>query len=822
MPDMDIDFDDVLREDVIDYCRTKYGSDKVSRIITFMTSSAKTVIRDVAKILYSSEMDKNLGTVITKLIPKALNITIDKALEESPELNKLYKSDKKVQKVIDISKIIEGLPKAISQHACGVIISDKSLYNYCPQVFIEDEDTGIVAPTTQFVMSECEEIGLLKMDFLGLKTMSILRECVTDINNIYGKDMKIADIPINDVESYKTISKGKTTGVFQLESAGMKSFMTELYQDINKKIKIVKDKKLSKIEEDEELERLGDYLFERLVAGISLYRPGPIDEIPNYIKNMINPDSIVYDTKELEDILNVTYGIIVYQEQVMATVRQLAGFSRGQADTIRKAMSKKIKSLLNEYKEYFLYGSGDKIDKNTGKPLGIKGCISLGIDKDTGLKIWDKMDKFSRYAFNKSHALGYAVVSIRTAWCATHYPMIFMKANLNAFITNNDKLKPYLAYCNRENIKLLPPSINNSNDYFSIEGEEEGIRFGLMALNKIKNLSQLILTERQERGLFLNFEDFVKRMTIHQKLNKGQIETLVYSGALDEFEGTRKAKVSIIDVLIERAKMTKKNISSGQLSLFDLALELDGEEIDKTIKDLSTVKTPDMKEFEMDILLEKEKESAGIYITAHPLDFFEKQLRKSNIKDISELKESVENSEEGIVKESLEGQKVSIAGIITETIYRYTAKGDMFVTFTVEDRTSELGVVCFTKQLDKNRNYIEEGKKVIITGKFSVNDFGPQIIVDNVIDLEHHRDYTEKIFLYVDDDREMANNQYRQITNYLVSKKNIKGETSVIFVQKNKKVLLKFKIDLNLDSLSFIQNILGSKNVILNEMKKIS
>lgn len=397
-----MDFGDLRREEVINYCRSFYGEERVSRIITFGTLSAKAVIRDVSKILYDTEEDKGLGDRISKTIPSAPKMTITKALDESPEFKKFYDNDPKVKRIVDVSLRLEGLPKNVSQHACGVIISGQAVNELCPQVYLQNEDTGLKEGTTQFTMSECESIGLLKMDFLGLKTMSILQENICDINRIYGKNMTIDDIPINEPAVYNHIAKGHTCGVFQLESPGMTSFMVKLFQDVSDRISKIDNMPLSEAGKALEYDKLGIELYERLTAGISLYRPGPMDEIPRYIDCMLNTNHITYDTPELEEILKVTYGVLVYQEQVMSTVRTLAGFTKGQADLIRKAMGKKKEEILNEFENYFLYGSGDIIDSHTGEPLGIKGCVELGISEDKAKIIWTKMKKFAKYALTKT------------------------------------------------------------------------------------------------------------------------------------------------------------------------------------------------------------------------------------------------------------------------------------------------------------------------------------------------------------------------------------------------------------------------------------
>ena len=432
---------------------------------------------------------------------------------------------------------------------------------------------------------------------------------------------------------------------------------------------------------------------------------------------------------------------------------------------------------------------------------------------------------------------GYAVVSIRTGWVNTHYPTIFMKSNLNAYIDNNDKLKPYLAHCYKENISILPPSVNESKQLFTVHGEEEGIRYGLRGLSKIKSLSNLIFDERNARGLFTSYQDFVERMSAFQKLNKGQIESLIYSGALDEFEGTRKAKISMIPQIMQVGKNSKKSLTSGQITIFDFAEDLGLEEV----ADMKNIKTPDMEEFDKDYILAKEKEFAGAYITGHPLDDYQDFLKKQNILELSTLKNSVieENEEEDFIKEEEEldieevaldsieeesyvGQIVSVSGIVTEVEPKYDKKGNMFMIFSIEDRTGDLKLVCFNKQLAKNQDKIMVGKKVVIKGKFDVNDFGPQIIVDTMFDLEHDVDFCSKITVYSSEDLGTARLQWSKLLGYIRNNADIKGNSEIIFVRDGKEFVFPEKINLNLATLTKLQLLFGKENCKPNNSKKVA
>ncbi|WCK56967.1 DNA polymerase III subunit alpha (plasmid) [Aneurinibacillus sp. Ricciae_BoGa-3] len=552
MPDIDLDFDDRRREEVIDYVKEKFGAHAVSRIITFGTLAARAVIRDMTRVL---DKPYSLGDKIAKSIPQAPKMTLQKAFKESVEFSKIYEHDHEAKEIIDMAMKLEGLPRNISQHACGVIIAPSAVSDYIPQILIENEDTGLKEPTTQITMAECEELGLLKMDFLGLRTMGVVGRCLADVNKRRAKEGKepinFLNIPTDDLQVYDFISKGNTEGVFQLESPGMTSFMKELFQDANKYLSL---------KSKEQLKEMGRQMFERLIAGISLYRPGPIDEIPHYIENMLNPQYITYETPQLENILKRTYGVIVYQEEVMFIVRELAGFTKGQADTIRKAMGKKKKEILNEYEAYFIHGSQKK---------GIVGCIANGIPEETAKSIWAKMKKFAEYAFNKSHAGGYAEISIRTGWLAFYYPVEYMTATLNSFITKADKIKLYLSVCKKKGIEVLSPDVNKSREVFTVDGD--AIRFGLMGIKNMGKVSTDVIAERDARGTFKDFQDFAERMAKHFKVDKRMLEALVYSGAVDDFEGTRKAKLSVLPEILDSASIEKKNYQSGQLDLFSLS-----------------------------------------------------------------------------------------------------------------------------------------------------------------------------------------------------------------------------------------------------------
>ena len=743
------------------------------------------------------------GRRITKLIPTSPKMTLKKALDESVEFLKLYKADPEVKKIVDIAQKVEGLPRNISIHACGVVIAPSDVTDYCPQVYIKDEETGIVEATTQYTMTEIEELGLLKMDFLGLKTMTVLQENVDDINTLYGKDLTIGTIPINDPFVYDHISKGNTKGVFQLESPGMTSFMKNLFQDVHGKIKKVSSNEYK----EAEYEKIGQELFERLIAGISLYRPGPLDEIPRYIDSMLNPSHIEYDCDELKPILQNTYGVLVYQEQVMRTVRDLAGFTKGQADTIRKAMGKKKEEILDVFKPFFIEGSGNIIDFHTGKPYDIKGCVENGISRDIAEKVWAKMYEFAKYAFNKSHAGGYANISVKTGYVSLYYPVIFMKANLNAYISNPDKVRPYLAYCGKQGINIYQPSVNKSDAMFTVEGKEEGIRFGLKGIKNVGVVSDLITSERNERGLFKSFQDFCERMTKYQKINSRNIESLIYAGALDEFEGSRKAKLSIYETMIESAKIEKKNLVSGQTTLFDLGAELGLDDL----VEIKTIKTPDIQEFPKDYLLEKEKEVAGFYITEHPLDDFKEYLMDKEVCEINSIIETGNDEEEDaiVIDNPYVNSIVEIAGIVNDVQVKYTKKDNKpFLIFTVEDKTNEIKCVAFDKE--KHEDKIILGKKVILKGLLKLDDYGYQIMVNSMIDLELNDHSIKRIVVMGDKNIDTARKQWVELDRYI---KGHLGETEIGLNFGGKTYKYPCKINSSWDIINELQLIFGETNV---------
>lgn len=530
---------------------------------------------------------------------------------------------------------------------------------------------------------------------------------------------------------------------------------------------------------------------------------------------MLNPNKVKYDTPELEPILKTTYGILVYQEQVMQTVRELAGFSKGQADTIRKSMGKKIQEILDEYKPYFINGSGDKVDTKTKQLLNIKGCTHNDIEEEVAKIIWDKMETFAKYAFNKSHAAGYGVMSVKTAWLSYYYPVIFMKANLNTYISNPKKVKPYIAYCTKMGINMLKPSVNKSDKMFSVEGDD--IRFGLKGIKNVGTCSGLIIKERNIRGEFKSYQNFVERMNIHQKINKNAIESLIFAGALDEFEGTRKAKVEVLDKLVDRAKVDKKVEQSGQMTMFDLADSLGI----TSLKEIKEIKTPNLNEFEKDFMLLKEEECAGFFITEHPLDDYADILEQEGVIDIATLTE-VDESESESESELFDiednnpylGQTLKVAGVISDLEIKYSKKtGKPFVIFNLKDKTGDLKSVCFNKEKMKNEEKLIEGKKVIITGKFDCDDFGCQISVKNIQDLSSNKEVAKSISVIGSGNVNMARQQWKNLVDLAM---NNEGCTKINFIKNGQIFEFPKTINLTWETLNRLQMMFGEKNCKLD------
>ena len=670
MPDIDVDFCFERRQEVIDYVVRKYGKDQVVQIVTFGTLAARGVIRDVGRVM---DLPYARVDAIAKMVPNELNITIDKALKGNSEFQELYNSDEEVKNLIDMAKRLEGLPRHTSMHAAGVVISQKAVDEYVP---LSRANDGTII--TQFTMTTLEELGLLKMDFLGLRTLTVIQNAQKEIERETGVAIDMDAIDYDDKKVLASLGTGHTDGVFQLESAGMKSFMKEL-----------KPQNL-----------------EDVIAGISLYRPGPMDFIPKYIEGKNNPENIHYDCPQLQPILEPTYGCIVYQEQVMQIVRALGGYTLGRSDLVRRAMSKKKAAVMEKERQNFVYGNREE---------GVPGCIANGIDEKTANKIYDDMIDFAKYAFNKSHAAAYAVVSYQTAWLKYYYPTEFMAALMTSVIDNPGKVSEYIYTCRQMKISILPPDVNTGEVGFSVE--KGGIRYGLSAIKSVgRSFIEGMLKERRENGTFRSIKDFVERMT-GKDLNKRVIENFIKAGALDGLGATRRQLMMIYASLMDQVAQERKNSLSGQMSLFDFM----GEEEKKEFE----VHLPDVGEYEKEELLSFEKEVLGIYISGHPLEKYETMWRKN----ISALTSDFQLDEETNKSQVEDESRQIIGGMITAKTVKYTRTGKPMAFVTLEDLVGTVEVIVFPKDYEKYRSLLDEEKKVFIKGHVNAEDDRPSKLV---------------------------------------------------------------------------------------------
>jgi len=687
MPDIDIDFCFERRQEVIDYVGRKYGSDKVVQIVTFGTLAAKGVIRDVARVM---DLPYAFADSIAKMVPAELNITLDRALELNPEFRKLYQTDEQVHYLIDMCKRLEGLPRHTSMHAAGVVICQKSADEFVP--LSRGSDGSI---TTQFTMTTLEELGLLKMDFLGLRTLTVIHDAVDFVEKTTGKRIDIDNIDYNDPKVLAAIGSGRTEGVFQLESAGMKSFMKEL-----------KPQNL-----------------EDIIAGISLYRPGPMDFIPKYIKGKNDHGDVVYSCPQLEPILSPTYGCIVYQEQVMQIVRDLGGYTMGRSDLVRRAMSKKKQAVMEKERENFIHGNEQE---------HVPGCVANGISEQVAGQIYEEMMDFAKYAFNKSHAACYAVVSYQTAFLKYYYPVEFMAALLTSVIDNPKKVSEYILTCRNMGIELLPPDINQGESGFSVS--EGGIRYALTAIKNVgRPIIEAIVQERKERGPFMNLKDFIVRVA-DKDVNKRAIENFIKSGALDSLGGTRQQFMSVYAQILDHITKDKKNNLAGQISLFDIAGAEEKEEFD--------IQMPQIGEYPKEMLLAFEKEVLGIYISGHPLEeyraLWEKHITYNTL-------DFALDEETGAVRAQDQSMAV-IGGMIADKTVKYTKNDKIMAFVTVEDLVGNVEVVVFPKDYEKYGALLQEDAKVFIRGRVSVEeDKDGKLLCEQIVSFEE-AEGQEKLF----------------------------------------------------------------------------
>ena len=750
MPDIDVDFCYERRQEVIDYVVEKYGKDCVSQIVTFGTMAARAVIKDVGRVL---DLPYAMVDNIAKMVPREIGITIDKALAENPDLKSEYENNEVVKDLIDKSKRLEGLPRHASMHAAGVLICGKPVEDYVP--LSTGSDGAVVA---QFVMTTLEELGLLKMDFLGLRTLTVIKDAENLIKK-HNKGFSIHDIDYSDKGVFDAISTGKCDGIFQLESAGMKSFMKEL-----------KPRSL-----------------EDLIAGISLYRPGPMDFIPQYIKGKNNQDSVTYACPQLEAILKPTYGCIVYQEQVMQIVRDLAGYSWGRSDLVRRAMSKKKAYVMEQERKNFIYGNPDE---------GVKGCVNNGIDEKVAGKIYDDMIDFAKYAFNKSHAACYAVVSFQTAYLKTYYPVEFMAALMTSVIDNTSKVAGYIYACKQMNIGILPPDVNESQMEFTVENGK--IRFAMAAIKSLgRPTIQAILKERGENGSFISMQDFVTRMS--QALNRRAIENFVKAGAFDTFGHTRKSMMIVSESMLDSAIKHNKDSMTGQMSLFDFAAEED--------KKAFEIRIPDVAEYTKEELLGYEKEILGVYVSGHPLDEYTGMVNKY----ITNVSSDFEVDDELGETKARDGAIATIGGLITEKTIKTTKKGQLMAFLTVEDVVGTVEVVVFPNSFTANRVVIDHAEKVFVTGKVQANvDENAKLICDKVVDFAS---IPRKLWI-----------RFASLSDYEDKKDELYGilynsdgkDTVVIYCTKeNKRLTLPASCTIRVDSelIQKLQSMYGEKNV---------
>lgn len=762
MPDIDVDFCYERRQEVIDYVVRKYGKDQVVQIVTFGTLAAKGVVRDVGRVL---DLPYAMCDSIAKMIPNDLGMTLDKALTANPDLKKLYNENEQVKYLIDMSKRLEGLPRHTSMHAAGVVIGSRSIDEFVPLSRAAD---GTI--TTQFTMTTIEELGLLKMDFLGLRTLTVIQNAVRLAEKDYGIKLDMDHIDYDDKKVLESIGTGRTEGVFQLESGGMKGFMKELKPEN----------------------------LEDIIAGISLYRPGPMDFIPRYLKGKNDKTSITYECPQLEPILSPTYGCIVYQEQVMQIVRDLAGYTMGRSDLVRRAMSKKKTAVMEKERQNFVYGN---------EAEGVKGCIANGIDEKTANHIYDEMIDFAKYAFNKSHAAAYAVVSYQTAYLKYYYPKEFMAALMSSVMDNVSKFSEYILTCRRMmGIAILPPDINEGESGFSVSGD--GIRYGLSAIKSVgRPVVDAILEERKKNGIFSSMEDFINRMT-NKEVNRRTIENFIKSGAMDSLPGTRRQKVAVAPVLLDNKARERKNAWEGQMSLFDLVSEEDKKEFQ--------VSFPDVGEYSKEELLAFEKDILGVYISGHPLDDYEGLWRK-NISATAADFIVDEETEEAAVKD---GIKVVVGGLVTGKVVKTTRSNQLMAFITLEDLMGSVEVIVFPKNYEADRDLLTEDSKIFIKGRVSLGDEPVgKLVCEQVIPFSK---VPRQLWLQFEDKETY---QAKEGTILSILKESEGQDSVVIYLKKEraKKILpANWKVEASRELLEKLIGQLGENNVKVVEKNLIN
>lgn len=760
MPDIDVDFCYERRQEVIDYVVRKYGKEKVVQIVTFGTMAARMVIRDVGRAL---DMPYAAVDRVAKMIPMGANghnITIDEAVHISSDLKKAYEEEEDVKYLIDMSKKLEGLPRHASMHAAGVVIGQKSIDEFVP-LSRGSED----AITTQFTMTTIEELGLLKMDFLGLRTLTVIQDAVRNIKQSKGIDIDIDHLNMEDEEVYDLLCTGQTDGIFQLESNGMKSFMKEL--------------KPRNIED--------------IIAGISLYRPGPMDFIPLYIKGKEHPETITYDCPQLEKILAPTYGCIVYQEQVMQIVMELAGYTLGRSDLVRRAMSKKKGDVMQRERQNFVYGNEEE---------NVPGCINRGIDEKTANKIFDEMIDFAKYAFNKSHAAAYAVVAYQTAYLKCHYPEEFMAALITSVLDRTDKVSEYIAHCRKLGIQILPPDINEGYSHFSVSGG--AIRYGLSALKSVgRPVIEAIVQEREKNGRYKDLKDFISRLS-NKEVNKRTIESFIKSGSLDSFDANRRQMMMVYLQIMDTVNQEKKSAMTGQMSLLDFLGDEEKKDFD--------IAYPKVAEYEKEELLAYEKEVLGIYVSGHPLEDYQK-LMNDNIDATTHDFLPDPESGETVAKDQI---YYTLGGMIAARTIKMTKSNQNMAFITLEDLLGTIEVVVFPKKYEQYRQYLEQDNKIFVYGRASISEDEGKLLLEKVVPFS---EVPRKLYIQCENKEDFQNKQdaiYGIVDGY-------SGNSEVIVVLKEEKLMkplgVQFGVNLTDELLQEMKRLLGDGKVLVKEGK---
>lgn len=724
MPDVDIDFCYEKREQVIDYVKQKYGEDHVAQIITFGTLGARAAIRDVGRVLDISyqEVDK-----VAKEIPFALGMTIDKALEINPNLRKEYENKKEIKELIDISKAVEGLPRHASTHAAGVVIAKNAVDEYVPLYMHQN------AISTQFPMTTLEELGLLKMDFLGLRTLTVIQDTINSIYEGKGEIISLEQLKYDNSRVYENMSLGNTLGVFQLESSGMRNFLKELKPE----------------------------KFEDVIAGISLYRPGPMESIPTYVRNKNKKEDITFLHPALKPILEVTNGILVYQEQVMQVVRDLAGYSYARADLVRKAMSKKKMDVMEEERQYFVYGK-NALDGT----IEIEGCLNRGIKPEIANKIYDQMIDFAKYAFNKSHAACYAVLAYQTQFLKTFYPQEFMSALMTSVMGTTDKVVLYIKECNDLGIEVLPPDVNRSYQKFKVE--DDNIRFALTAIKNVgEGAVDAIIRERKLNGDFISLQDFVKRMA-EKEVNKRLVESLIKGGAFDSLHQNRAMLLSNLDTIWDSTNSEKKKNIEGQVSLFDMESSMQN----------SSIHMIEVAEFDKKIKLSLEKEVLGVYLSGHPLSEYAGALSKYSSHSTLNFKEMEENYEQF---QRYDNQIAVFGGMIANKVFKTTKNNSMMAFLSLEDEYGEVEVIVFPKVLDHIKLRLEQDEVVLVTGRMQIKeDDKIKLIAQEIISIDEIKEL-KTIYIRV---TSRSSQETKEVERIIVQHP---GSTRIVFYDNEKK-----------------------------------